>query len=110
MAPYKTIAVLASALSGNAYMLSGPAAMPMRASFPTMNFPAVPGSGNFPDEATRDEAPKAAPKSGWTLTMAGGVRTLDDVYAAQKKAKKAYNGGQDGKSDLSRYQKGWTTN
>ena len=109
MAPYKTIAVLASALSGNAYMLSGPAAMPMRASFPTMNFPAVPGSGNFPDEATRDEAPKAAPKSGWTLTMAGGTRTVEDVYAAQKKAAKAYIQKKDVELTSDKRNSGWTT-
>lgn len=31
-----------------------------------------------------------APKSGWTLTLAGGTRTVADVYEDQKKAAKKY--------------------
>mmetsp|Transcript_21505 Transcript_21505/g.43559 ORF Transcript_21505/g.43559 Transcript_21505/m.43559 type:complete len:92 (-) Transcript_21505:346-621(-) len=55
-------------------------------------------------EATRDSASaiqqsqttgqvvptKKAPKSGWSLTMGGGTRTIEDVYADQKKAAKKY--------------------
>ena len=58
------------------------------------------------------EAPKKAPKSGWTLTTGGGVRTREDVYAARDKARKAYEKGTMGgygESDISRVEKGWTT-
>lgn len=55
---------------------------------------------------------RKAPKSGWSLTMGGGQMTVEDIYKAQEKAKKSYEKsavGGDGESDLSRYQKGWTT-
>ena len=56
---------------------------------------------------------KKAPKSGWSLTMAGGQRTVADVYEARDKARKAYEKttmGEDGKSDLTmKVYKGWTT-
>ena len=58
------------------------------------------------------EAPKKAPKSGWTLTMANGQRTREDVYAARDKARTAYEKGTMGgygESDISRTEKGWTT-
>ena len=44
--------------------------------------------------------------------MAGGRRTVKDVYEARDKAKKAYEKetmGLDGATDISRYSKGWTT-
>ena len=60
---------------------------------------------NAPEEV------KPAPKSGWTLTMAGGARTVDDVWASQEKAAKKYmsGAGKDGESDIKAYEKGWTT-
>ena len=39
--------------------------------------------------------------------MAGGERTLEDVYAAQKKAAAGYEEKEG--CDQTRYQKGWTT-
>ena len=51
---------------------------------------------------------KLAPKKAWTLTLAGGVRTVDDVRKAQQKAAKALT-EKDGECDLKRYEKGWTT-
>lgn len=53
-----------------------------------------------------------APKAGWTLSMAGGVRTMEDMRKDQAKAKKAYEKstmGGDGESDMKRYETGWTT-
>jgi len=52
---------------------------------------------------------KKAPKKDWSLTLGGGVRTVEDVRKDQKKAAKGLY-EKDGESDLGRYQKGWTTN
>ena len=61
----------------------------------------------------QEQPEKKAPKSGWSLTMAGGQRTVADVYEARDKARKAYEKttmGEDGKSDLTmKVYKGWTT-
>ena len=54
-------------------------------------------------------APHKAPSSGWSLTMNGGVRTIADVYADQKKAAKSYIQKDEIESDLKRYETGWTT-
>lgn len=51
------------------------------------------------------EPAQKAPSSGWTLTMAGGERTVDDVKKAQKKAAKSYD-QKDGCDDKE-YKKGW---
>jgi len=59
-------------------------------------------------DVSMNEAPKA-PKSGYTLTMAGGQRTVADVYAAQKKAAKAEALKNEVELDIKRTQKGWTT-
>ena len=88
------MALLMSALSGAAYVLSGgPAVAPMRANVPAM----------------QEMQPPKAPKAGWTLTMAGGVRTMADVRTDQQKAAKKYMNDKDGQCDLKRYQTGWTT-
>lgn len=82
--------VLASVLSGNAYVLPGPAVAPMRTS----------------GLAMQQEPPKA-PKSGWSLTMAGGTRSVADVYADQRKAAKNSYQKKDVECDIERYEKGW---
>lgn len=51
-----------------------------------------------------------APKSGWSLTLAGGRLTKEMREKAQKKEAKAYAGPDDIKGvpdDLKRYAKGW---
>lgn len=52
-----------------------------------------------------------APKSGWSLTMNGGARTIDDVRKAQEKAAKSYavRVSGDVEVDTKRTEKGWTT-
>lgn len=52
---------------------------------------------------------KKAPKSGWTLTLAGGTRTIADVRAARKKAEKSYVQKDEVECDITRYEGGWTT-
>ena len=65
----QTALLLASALSANAFVIPAPTAAPMvRSSIVAMN------------EATRDAEPPAAPSSGWSLTMNGGVRKVADVW------------------------------
>ena len=49
-----------------------------------------------------------APKSGWSLTLNGGTRSIAEVYAAQKKAAKKYAG--DDVSIGGYSSSGWTTN
>mmetsp|Transcript_39784 Transcript_39784/g.65955 ORF Transcript_39784/g.65955 Transcript_39784/m.65955 type:complete len:94 (+) Transcript_39784:66-347(+) len=90
-----TLLFFASALSINAYLLPGPAVAPLRTNVLVMSEADV----------------MKPPKKDFMLTLAGGTRTIEDVYAAQKKAAKAYNSLKaDGECDIKSYQKGWTTN
>lgn len=74
--------LLTSALSIAYLLQGGPAVAPVRANMVVMQ-------QNQPTPAP------TAPKSGWSLTMAGGERTVEDVRKAQEKAKKSYNGKDD---------------
>ena len=97
---YKLTLLLVAALSADAFVLpASPAAASLRSRV-AMN------------EATRDGSADVykGPKAGWTLTLNGGVRTVEDVYAAQQKAAKGYQPKDELGSDVVRYQKGWTTN
>ena len=89
----KMMVVGLGALSASAFVLPGPAVAPapMRVNTPVMQ-----------------EQPKA-PKSGWTLTLAGGSRTIEDVRAARKKAEKSYIQKDEVECDIKRYEVGWTT-
>ena len=89
----KLTVLVASALSANAFVLPGPAVAPVRMNGLVMN---------------EEPQMKPAPTSGWSLTMAGGQRTVEDVMKAQKKAAKSQS-GKDGECDIKRYEKGWTT-
>ena len=97
--------LLASALSLNAYVLPGPAVAPVRFAAPAMQAVAEDAAKKAwlakldqPAYGAKTSAAKSAPsgtglkapKSGWTLTMAGGTRTVEDVWAAAEKAKKSY--------------------
>ena len=65
--------LLASAFSST-YVLPVPAMAPTRATV-------VMNGALMNSDATRDPEPiVAAPKSGWTLTMAGGVLTLSLIH------------------------------
>ena len=79
----------------NGFVLPGPAVAPVRTTALSMN-------------GAQAEPPKA-PKAGWTLTMAGGQRTVQDVYADQKKAAKGYIQKDEVECDIKRTEKGWTT-
>ena len=61
-----------------------------------------------PGDATRDtaESVKKAPKAGWTLTTAGGARTMEDLHKDKEKAKKSYQ-GKEIERDIDRTAKGW---
>jgi len=86
----KLALLLLSVLSVSAYVLPGPVTRPPQRSSLVMN-----------------EAPKP-PKKDYMLTLNGGVRTVADVYADQKKAAKKYEG-----KDVTHggYNAGgWTTN
>ena len=88
--------LLASALNINAYVLPGPVVAPVRA---TITMDAL---------ATRDPAGdvKKAPSAGWTLTTAGGARTMADLMKDKEKAKKSYE-GKAIERDVERTMKGW---
>ena len=90
----RNMALLISALSGAAYVLSGgPAVAPLRTTALVMNDPQQP----------------RAPRSGWSLSMGGGQRTLADVRRDQRKAAKKYMAEKEGECDIKRVQSGWTT-
>ena len=89
----KLTLLVASALSINAFVLPGPAVAPVRTTGLAMN-----------------EGPPKPPKAGYTLTLAGGQRTVADVYKDQKKAAKSYVQKDEVELDIKRCQKGWTTN
>ena len=59
--------------------------------------------------ATRDASPPKAPKSGFTLTLAGGQRTMEDVRKAQRKAAKSMDiyAKTAPELDLKRTESGW---
>ena len=59
--------------------------------------------------ATRDASPPKAPKSGFTLTLAGGQRTMEDVRKAQRKAAKSMDiyAKTEPELDLKRTESGW---
>ena len=61
-----------------------------------------------PGDATRDtaESVKKAPKAGWTLTTAGGARTMEDLHKDKEKARKSYQ-GKEIERDIDRTTKGW---
>ena len=56
-------------------------------------------------------APTSAPKSGWSLTLAGGSLSREMLEKARAKAAKTYAGPCDTAGgmpdDLKRYNKGW---
>lgn len=91
--------LVGSALSANAYVLPGPAVAPVMRS----------GAISMQELVVADV--KKAPSSGFTLSMAGGVRTVADVYAAQEKARKKEDiyATRDAEVDVKRTQGGWTT-
>ena len=59
--------------------------------------------------ATRDASPPKAPKSGFTLTLAGGQRTMEDVRKAQRMAAKSMDiyAKTAPELDLKRTESGW---
>lgn len=87
------VLLLVSVLSVNAFVLPGPTVAPLRATALAM----------------KEAEPKPVPKKDWTLTLAGGTRTVDDVWKAQKKAVKAYVQKEEVFCDVKNYEKGWTT-
>eukprot|EP00322_Chrysochromulina_rotalis_P008216 CAMPEP_0115853282 /NCGR_PEP_ID=MMETSP0287-20121206/13424_1 /TAXON_ID=412157 /ORGANISM="Chrysochromulina rotalis, Strain UIO044" /LENGTH=93 /DNA_ID=CAMNT_0003307355 /DNA_START=132 /DNA_END=413 /DNA_ORIENTATION=- len=90
----RALVLALSALSANAFVLPAPGVSPLRTTVAAM-------------QEQQPEPPKA-PSSGWTLTLGGGTRSVEDVYAAQKKAAKSLQ-GKDGECDIKETQKGWTT-
>ena len=92
-------------------LISSPTSDPSRAPLPPRAAASL-RSRVAMNEATRDGSADVykGPKAGWTLTLNGGIRTVEDVYAAQKKAAKGYQPKDELGSDVVRYQKGWTTN
>ena len=87
---------LRSGATVNAYILPAPVVAPVRATI-------IMDAG-----ATRDtsESVKKAPKAGWTLTTAGGARTMEDLQKDKVKAKKSYE-GKEIERDVERTTKGW---
>ena len=60
--------------------------------------------------AARFVPPSSAPKSGWSLTLAGGNLSPDMLEKAKAKAAKSYAGPDDSSGtpdDMKRYGKGW---
>jgi len=88
--------LLLSLLSVNAFVGPVSVAAPLRTSSPTMQ--------------QQPQEPPKAPKNGWTLTLAGGSRTVADVYKDQAKAAKSYIQKDEVEMDYKRTKAGWTTN
>ncbi len=91
----KIVLLFASLFGAHAFVLPGPATAPLRVAVVSMN----------------GAEPVKAPKSGWSLTMAGGERTVEDVYKAQQKAAKSEDiyAQREPELDLKRTEKGWNT-
>lgn len=86
-----------------------PAAAPAaaRSAAPARAAPArAPAPARASPAAAQGGSKKKAPSSGWTLSLAGGERTLEDIKKAQKKAAKAYE-SKDGCDEQDPGYKGW---